>query len=115
MSYVAFYLECSINDRSELDAVMNDLASAAEASEPGTVNYEWNVSEDGSSLINYERFADSDAALAHLGGFGAHAERFLSAVTPTKFLVFGTPTDELKAALTDLKPSYASQIGGFHR
>ena len=104
-----------LNDRAALDSVMSDAASAAEANEPGTDIYEWNVSEDGTVLVNYERFADSDAALAHIGGFGAHAERFLATVTPTRFTVFGSPSDAVKEALTAFGPTYTSQIGGFHR
>ena len=115
MGYVAWMLECTINDRAALDSVMSDAASAAEANEPGTDIYEWNVSEDGTVLVNYERFADSDAALAHIGGFGAHAERFLATVTPTRLTVFGSPSDAVKEALTAFGPTYTSQIGGFHR
>ena len=115
MSYVAFSLECSINDRDALDTVISDLTAATQANEPGTNIYEWNVSEDGSALITYERFADSDAALVHHHGFGPYAERFLASVTITRFVVFGAPSDALKEALAEAGPSYVTQIGGFHR
>lgn len=115
MDYVAFVLECAINDRGALDAVMGDLVVSTEANEPGTKVYEWNITEDGSTLITYERFAGSDAALAHHVGFGPYAERFLSAVTVTRFVVFGAVGEALKEALSGAQPTYVSQIGGFHR
>jgi quinol monooxygenase YgiN len=115
LSYVAFALECNIVDRTALEAVMTDLATSAESDEPGTLIYEWSVSEDGSKLTTYERFADADAALTHLGGFGPHAERFMAAVTPTRVTVFGSPSAALKEALAAFAPTYFSQIGGFHR
>ena len=114
-SYVAFVLESSISDRAALDAVMGDLVATAEANEPGTHIYEWSVFEDGATLITYERFADSEAALAHHAGFGPYAERFLSAVKVMRFIVFGSPADALRDALSDANVSYVSQIGGFKR
>jgi len=115
LSYVAFVLECSVNDRGALDAVMGDLSAGVQANEPGTSIYEFHVTEDGTALTTYERFDDAAAAMAHLGGFAPHAERFLAAVTPTRFTVFGSPSDELKEALTSFGPVYVSQIGGLHR
>ncbi len=108
-SYVAFVLECSINDRVGLDAVMRELVASTEANEPGTDIYEWSIFEDGATLITYERFADSEAALAHHAGFGPYAERFLSAVTVTRFVVFGSPDEALRDALKDAGVSYVSQ------
>lgn len=115
MTYVAFSLECSINDRDALDAIINDLTVATRAHEPGTDIYEWSVFEDGSALITYERFADLDAALAHHVGFGPYAERFLATVTLKRFVVFGTPGDALKEALAGASPVYVTQINGFRR
>jgi quinol monooxygenase YgiN len=107
--YVAWLLEADIKDREAAEAVMNALTDNADANEPGTTNYEWGVNSEG-KLVSYERFADSAAALAHLGGFGANAEKFMAAVTPTKFQVFGHPSDELKGAIADWQPDYVDAI-----
>ena len=112
---VAFVLECVVNDRAALDLVMSDLVTSTKANEPGTHIYEWSIFDDGAKLITYERFADSDAALAHHTGFGPFAERFLTAVTPTRFIVFGTPKGTLRRALEDADVTYVTQVGGFHR
>lgn len=115
MSYVAWMLECSVNDRDALDSVMADLVSAVQANEPGTTHFEWNISDDGATLNLHERYADTDAALAHLGGFGPFAERFMAALTVNKMTVYGAPSDELKEALAGFSPTFMSGIGGFAR
>lgn len=115
MSYVTWIIETSVNDREALDSVMADLVSGVEANEEGTTHYEWNISEDGTTMITHERFADTDAALAHLGGFGPFAERFMAALTVNKMTVYGTPSDELKEAIAGFSPTFMSEIGGFAR
>ena len=85
--------------------------------EPGAVAYEWFVTDDGSQVHIYERYADSDAALAHFGSFGENfAERFFGAVDPTGIVVYGSPSDALRDGLAALGPSYLGPLGGFaHR
>lgn len=94
---------------------MAEAVAAVEASESQTTHYEWSLSADESRLVNYERFEDSAAAMAHLAAFGAVAERFMAAVTPTRFVVFGSPSDELKSAAAAFNPEYLAPIGGFAR
>jgi len=95
-------------------AVARDLIASAEK-EPGTLAYEWNLSPDGSSCHIYERYRDSAAVMAHVTGFGAFAERFLAACRPGRFDVYGSPSDEVKAALADFQPVYHTHFGGFSR
>ena len=40
--------------------------------ETGTLAYEWDLSDDGTNCVTYERFSDSAAALAHLAGLPTH-------------------------------------------
>ena len=95
-------------------AVARDLIAATEP-EPGTLGYEWALSDDGTLCHIYERYKNPDALVAHVQGFGAFAERFMQACRPIRFHVYGTPTDEVKAALADLGPVYFSLLGGFSR
>lgn len=82
--------------------------------EPGVVSYERFVSDDGSVVYAYERYADSAAALAHLEAFEAKfAGRFLGMVSRRRFTVFGTPTDELKQVLNRLGATYVRPLGDF--
>jgi len=95
-------------------AVAKDLIAATQ-SEPGTLNYEWNLNADETTCHIYERYQDSAAVLTHVTSFGRFAERFMQACRPTRFYVYGTPTDEVKAALTDFGPTYFTSLGGFSR
>jgi quinol monooxygenase YgiN len=114
---VHWVLEVNIKD-GELDnfkAVMKDMVEATQ-NEPGASNYEWFISEDGNSCHIYERYADSAATMTHLGSFGQNfAERFLAAVEPTRFVVYGNPNDEVRGALAGFGAVHMSQIGGFAR
>ena len=84
--------------------------------EPGALGYEWFVSEDGAVVHLAERYADSAAALAHLGTFGEkYAGRFLESVDPTRFTVMGNPSEAVQAAMSGFGPTYLRPFGGFVR
>lgn len=98
----------------DFQGVARDLIAKTQ-SEAGTLGYEWNLSEDKTVCHIYERYADADALLAHVQSFGAFAKRFMEACHPTRFHVYGTPTEAVKTALADLGPVYFSPIGGIKR
>jgi hypothetical protein len=84
--------------------------------EPGTQGYEWFLTGDGRTCHINERYADSDAVMAHLGNFGSHfAERFLACFEPTSFSVYGEPSAEARAALDGFGATYLGWLGGFKR
>ncbi len=115
---VHWLLEININE-GELDnfkALMKEMVDATKANEPGTMNYEWFVSDDEKTCHIYERYADSAATMTHLASFGQNfAERFLAAVAPARFVVYGNPNDEVRAALAGFGAVHMSQIAGFAR
>jgi quinol monooxygenase YgiN len=95
------------------EAVMQEMI-ASTVEEPGTSNYEFFLNEDRTVCHIYERYADSNAALIHVGNFGANfAERFLSCVDPTKFVVYGPASDELKGILDGFGATYMTPLDGF--
>ena len=97
-------------------ALMEEMVEATQANEPNTLNYEWTISEDSKSCHLYERYADSAATMTHLGAFGEKfAERFMAAVDPTRFVVYGTPNNAVKEALSAFGPIFMSPFGGFVR
>ena len=54
--------------------------------------------------------------MQHLASFGANfAERFLSVLRPVRFVVYGTPSDEVREALAGFAPVYMQDAGGFTR
>ncbi len=114
---VAWLLEVTVKpDKADsFRALMEEMVASTRA-EPGALGYEWFVSDDGRAVSLYERYADSSAALTHLGIFGAtFAARFLDLADPTRFTVLGSPSDEAKAALSGFGPVYLQPFGGFVR
>lgn len=99
----------------DLKVLMNDLVKSS-LSEPGTLIYEWFITDDGKAVHIYERYSDSSATLFHLATFGEKfAARFLSAVDPTSVTVYGSPNDGVKAGLAAFSPRYLISFGGFAR
>lgn len=115
---VHWVLELTIKDGA-LDgfkALMNEMVSATQANEPGTLNYEWFIDQAGQTCHLYERYADSAATMTHLGSFGAKfAERFLALAAPTRFVVYGNPNAEVRNALAGFGAVHMTQIAGFAR
>jgi quinol monooxygenase YgiN len=114
---VSWNLRLTVQDGrlDELRALMAEMV-ASTREEPGTIAYEWFLSEDGRTCHIYERYADSEAVMAHVGTFGARfADRFLACLQPTSFTVYGQPSAEAKAALDGLGAVYLGTLGGFHR
>ena len=115
---VYWLLSLTINEgkRSTFETLMGEMIENARENESGTTNYEWSSGEDGSSVHVYERYVDSDAAMAHIACFGEKfAARFLDCLTPTAFHLYGAPSDEVKGALADFGAVHMSPLGGFAR
>lgn len=113
---VSWMLTLSVNDRKldEFRALMDEMVTATRE-EPGTLMYEWFLSDDGACHL-YERYTDDAATMVHLGNFGSKfAGRFLGCVTPTGFSVYGNPGAEVRQGLSALGPVYLAPFGGFAR
>ncbi len=99
----------------DLRALMEEMVAATK-DQPGAEMYEWFVSADGKKVHLYERYADSDAALAQLGAFGQHfAERFFGCVDFAGFNVYGIPSQAAKEALASAGARILGPFGGFVR
>ena len=96
-------------------ALMTDMVESTRA-EPGTLGYEWFLNEAGTEAHMKDRYADSAAAMFHLGNFGSKfAERFMECFAVTGFFVYGEPNAELRAAIEGFGPVYLGTLGGFTR
>ncbi len=93
---------------------MDELVAATK-NESGTLIYEWYFNDENTVCNIYERFADSEAAMTHLGSFGNFADRFLTTVTPTRLTVFGNPDAAVKEILAGFSPVYLRFEAGFAR
>ena len=95
--------------------LMAELVESARA-EPDTFLYEWSLSGDERVAHVREGYADSAATLNHLATFRQTAgQRFRAAVTPTRLVVYGSPSEEVREALAALQPVYMSVFTGFAR
>ena len=104
--------EGQLNDAREL---MTEMVESTRG-EAGTLGYEWFLGAGGTVCHLNERYADSDAAMVHLGTFGTKfAERFLECLEPTGLHVYGEPSDEVRAVLDNFGAVYLGTFGGFSR
>ena len=96
--------------------LMHEMVASTKANEPDTHGYVWTTPNDGSTVHIYERYADSDAALLHVGNFGAnYAERFMSMVDIESFDVYGDVSDKLAEVLGSLGAQMQTRLAGFVR
>lgn len=114
---VSWNLQVSVREGrlDDFRSLMNEMVESTQM-EAGTLSYEWFLSEDDTECHIYERYADSDAVMVHLGNFGPKfASRFMESVEPTSLSVYGEPSDEVRTALDSLGAVYLGTFGGFSR
>jgi quinol monooxygenase YgiN len=99
-----------------LKDLVAEMVANTKANEPETLVYAWVVSEDGSTGEVYERYANSEAALAHLATFNKYfADRLGTMVDLARHTVYGHPSAALRKAIADSKPIYFENVAGFER
>ena len=107
----------------DLRGVMREMADLTRAGEPGTLNYEWFLTADGTACHIFERYADPAAAVVHSATFPAELSQRAQAFLPTRLTAYGTITEEiqqkriepLRQALPGLPVVYLYPLGGFAR
>jgi quinol monooxygenase YgiN len=115
--HVSWLLEVAVKpgEVGNFRALMEEMVDSTR-SEPGTVIYEFSINDDESVVHIYERYSDSAATMTHLKVFGEKfADRFLAAIQPGRFEVYGAPSDEVREAVTGFGPAYMKPFGGFAR
>jgi quinol monooxygenase YgiN len=114
---VSWLLESTVKS-GQLDtfkALMEEMV-AGTSTEQQTRNYEWYISDDGTIVHLYEKYADSDAMIAHVNGFlEKWAARFTACIDVTRFTVYGDPSEEARELLAGFGPTYLGPWGGFAR
>ncbi|WP_169054199.1 antibiotic biosynthesis monooxygenase [Nitratireductor sp. XY-223] len=115
---VGWFIEAEIKEgqRDSLKELIVEMSDRSENNEPGTLVYEWSISEDGTTGHLYERYADSEAALTHLASFGENfADRFMPLVGTLRMSVYGAPSAALRKELAGMEPRFFERAGGFAR
>ena len=115
---IEWVLELDIQDGKADDVLplVEEMSKATQADEAGALTYEYFLNADKSRCTVLERYADSNAVMAHMGNFGAKfAERFLATFAPVRFTVYGPANDEVRAALAGFGATHEDRIAGFSR
>ena len=114
---VNFLLELAVNPGrfEDLKTLMPELVEA-NRKEVGMLTQEWAISNDQQVCHIYERFQDSAAITAHMESFGPKfGKRFFEILKPTRIVIYGSPSAEVKDAIAGLNPVYMAPLGGFRR
>ena len=114
---VYLLLELAVNPGrfEELKTLMAELVEA-NRNEVGMLTQEIAISDDRQVCRIYERFQDSAAVVTHVQLFGANfAARFFEILKPTRVVVYGTPSEQVKDALAGANPVYMRPLGGFRK
>jgi quinol monooxygenase YgiN len=89
---------------------------AGTSTEPETLNYEWYISGDDGTVHIFEKYANSEAMITHVSGFMEKwAGRFMERVDPTRFTVYGDPSEAARELLAPFGGTYLTPWGGFAR
>jgi quinol monooxygenase YgiN len=89
---------------------------AATEKEPGALQFEFNIENDQKTVDIFERYTDSKAALFHQAeSFGPFSKEFFAVAKLTRWVIYGTPSDEFKKANADFHPIYMTPFDGFVR
>jgi quinol monooxygenase YgiN len=89
---------------------------AGTSNEPETLNYEWYISGDDGTVHIFEKYTNSDAMITHVNGFMEKwAARFMERVDPTRFTVYGDPSEAARERLAAFGGTYLAPWGGFAR
>ena len=112
---IAWYVELTLNPDMLDDFIsLTDEMIKYTAEESGVLVYERHLSKEKRIVYIYERYADSQSALSHLHNFSdKFSKRFSRLVKRVRFLIFGSPSDELKEFLTSYGAVFTDEIAGF--
>jgi len=95
---------------------MTELVEATRKNEVGMLDNYWAISDDRQVCHIYERFQDSAAIINHMQSFGPKfSERFFEILKPTRFVIYGTPSAEVKDAVAAFNPVYMTPLAGFRK
>ncbi|MEM6461171.1 MAG: antibiotic biosynthesis monooxygenase [Pseudomonadota bacterium] len=111
-----FTMKINDGSRDAFEDMIAEMSDHAKENEPGTLGYQWMISEDGSRAEAHERYRDSAAGLVHMKSFNANfAGRLMELVQPTGMIVYGEPDDALREALKAARAVFMKPAAGFTR
>lgn len=115
--HVSWVIELAVKDGAlEAFTELRDEMVSGTSTEPETLGYEWYISADDRTVHIFEKYADSESMVSHVGGFMEKwAQRFLACVDVTRFVVYGDPSPAARELLDGFGPEYLGPWEGFSR
>ena len=113
MNHIHWMVELEIKPGQEeiLRALVTEMVNDVQTNESGALDYEYHISRH-----LFERYVDGTATIAHLDAFSrVFAARFSEILQPLRFVVYGSPSAEVRTALAGFNPVYMETVGGFRR
>jgi len=112
---VYWVLTVTVDQMDKFTPLIPKLVAATEK-EPGALQFECNIGDDQKTVDFFERYTDSKAALFHqTESFAPNSKEFFAAARLTRWVIYGTPSDEFKKANADFHPIYLTLFDGFVR
>ena len=115
---IIFYLDLNIKNNSvNVEEFLDGVVKSVNESEPGTILYEYYLSEDKKKVSLIEIYKTDADALIHMKNFLAapHSGPFLETFEIESFKVMGNSSNELKNILNDFTRDHRKLIHGFKR
>ena len=83
--------------------------------EPGVMVYEWSIAEGLEILHIYERYLDSDAAMAHMANLSEKLPKLMDLVNVTEIECYGKASSDFREAAKDFPIVYMENLCGFRK
>ena len=115
---IIFYLDLNIKNNSvNVEVFLDGVVKSVNESEPGTMLYEYYLSEDKKKVSLIEIYKTDADAVIHMKNFLAapHSGPFLETFEIESFKVMGNSSNELKEILNDFTKDHRKLIRGFKR
>ena len=115
---IIFYLDLNvINNSVNVKEFLSGVVKSVNETEPGTMLYEYYLSEDKKKVSLIEIYKTDADAVIHMKNFLAapHSGPFLETFEIESFKVMGNSSNELKEILNDFTRDHRKLIRGFKR
>ena len=95
----------------EFKAIAEKCIQSAREKDPGTLQYDWFLNDEGTICTVCEKYQDSNSVLAHAANLG-NLLADLDTVGDLEIIVCGDTSDELKAATEGMNISFNTKFAG---
>ena len=115
---IIFYLDLKVKNNSvNIEEFLDGVVKSVNETEPGTMLYEYYLSEDKKKVSLIEIYKTDADAITHMKNFLAapHSGPFLETFEIESFKVMGNSSNELKEILNDFTRDHRKLIRGFKR